>query len=133
MTLVDIYSLFPSKSDCITLISRITMNSEMVCPYCNANRKSSLKAEARYHCNNCNTSYSVTVGTFLHNTKIPLQKWIFLLYLFSVDKTEISFRRLAKEVGVSNDSIRRMYDKIIRQNPTILVGIQNELDKKTLL
>jgi transposase-like protein len=30
--------------------------------------------QQRYHCNNCNTSYSVTVGTIFHDTKLDLQK-----------------------------------------------------------
>lgn len=68
--------------------------------------------ERRYHCNNCNTSYSVTVSTIFHKTKIDLQQWFFAISLTLNAKKEISSRQLAKDINVTKDTAWHMQRRI---------------------
>jgi transposase-like protein len=68
--------------------------------------------ENRYHCNNCNTSYSVMVGTIFENTKLDFQKWFLAISLVLNSKKGISSRQLAKNIEVTKDTAWYMLKRI---------------------
>ncbi|MBK9048757.1 MAG: IS1595 family transposase [Bacteroidetes bacterium] len=45
--------------------------------------------------------FTVTVGTYLESSKIPLSKWFHAVYVFSSHKKGISSCQLAKDIGVT--------------------------------
>ncbi|WP_425458840.1 transposase [Ahrensia kielensis] len=45
----------------------------VTCPYCNSKKISNF---SRYFCNTCKTSFSLTTGSILHNTKLPILLWL---------------------------------------------------------
>lgn len=124
MKLEDIYNQFPTKKDCINHIEEIRWIDSPICPYCNSNHYTELKEDNRCHCNTCNTSYSVTVDTIFHKTRIDLQKWFFSIYLIMDGKDSLSSRQLAKAIGTTKDTAWRISNQIknslIRQNNLIL-------------
>jgi len=75
-----------------------------VCPYCKSTKSTPVPKEARYHCNTCNTSFSVTVGTIFHNTKLDLQKWFLAVSLILNAKKGISARQLARDIDVNKNT-----------------------------
>ena len=89
MTLEYFYLKFKSKKECIEFIEDLEWSDTPFCPYCNSERFTNLKDEKRYHCNNCNNSYSVTVGTIFHKTKIDLQKWFYVIHLLYANKIKL--------------------------------------------
>lgn len=66
----------------------------------------------RHHCNNCNTSFSATVGTIFHHTHLDLQKWFLGIGLILNAKKEISARQLAQDLEVNKDTAWRIRRKI---------------------
>ena len=76
MNIVRIYELFPTESDCIAHLEKVRWKVKPICPYCGSDRTTAAPTEQRHHCNNCKTSFSVTVGTIFHHTHLPLQKWL---------------------------------------------------------
>jgi transposase-like protein len=104
MTISKIYKQFPTRLDCIKYLEKVRWNNEPICPYCNSINQTTLKKEHRYHCNNCKTTYSVTVGTIFHKTKIDLQKWFVAIYLILNTETRYSTRQLARDLGITKDS-----------------------------
>ncbi len=71
-----------------------------------------MPTEQRHHCNRCNTSYSATVGTILHQTHLPLQKWLLALVLALGANAGLSARQLARQLDVSKDTALRVSTKI---------------------
>jgi len=63
-----------------------------------------MKKELRHHCNTCNTTFSVTVGTIFHKTKMDLQKWFVAISLILNAKKGISARQLARDIEVNKDT-----------------------------
>ena len=74
MNLINIFKKFPNQEDCITHLEKIKWDNKAICPYCKESKTTKVVKEQRYHCNNCNTSFSVTVNTIFHHTHLPLQK-----------------------------------------------------------
>jgi transposase-like protein len=57
-----------------------------------------------YCCNECRRQFTVTVGTPMHRSKIPLNKWLMALHLISSSKKEVSVRQLRHELGIAYHS-----------------------------
>ena len=71
MNIVKIYQQFPTESDCIAHLESVRWGGKPICPYCGSDRSTPLPNEQRHHCNACNTTFSVTVGTIFHHTPGP--------------------------------------------------------------
>lgn len=112
MNIIQLFKNFPTQNDCIQHIEQVRWSGNPICPYCESDKYSVLPKEHRYHCNKCNTSYSVTVGTIFHNTKLPLQKWFLAISIILNAKKGIASRQLARDIEVTKDTAWRMQMQI---------------------
>lgn len=126
MNIIQIYERFPTENDCIAHIERVRWNGKPICPYCKSDRVSPMPREQRHHCNNCKTSFSVTVDTIFHHTHLPLQKWFLAISLILNAKKGISSRQLARDIQVTKDTAwsmqMRVRDAMIEQHQ-LMTGI----------
>lgn len=104
MNIVQVYEQFPTEDDCLNHLEEVRWPNGPTCPYCNSRNSTPLPKEHRHHCNSCNTSYSVTVGTIFHKTKIDLQKWFVAISLILNAKKGISSRQLARDLAVNKNT-----------------------------
>ncbi len=77
-----------------------------VCPHCgalNENTKVGGKTgrPGLYMCNACRSQFTVTVGTLMERSKIPLNKWLFATYRLMASKKGMSTHQLSRMLGVS--------------------------------
>lgn len=112
MNIPQLYKQFPTQVDCIKHLEQVRWNGEPTCPYCNSKNQSPLPKENRYHCNNCNTSFSVTVGTIFHKTRLDLQKWFLAVSLVLNAKKGYSARQLGRDIDVTKDTAWRIFMQI---------------------
>ncbi|MFB2771463.1 transposase [Pelatocladus sp. BLCC-F211] len=103
-----------NNDECIALLEQIRWAGKPRCPYCGSTKATAYKSERRYHCNECFTSYSVTVGTLFHKTHVELQKWFIAIRLVLDSPGGISVRQLAKEIGVNKNTACYMIERIRR-------------------
>ncbi len=101
-----------SQEECIRALESIRWGGVPQCPYCESRRSTPIERNTRYHCNECYTSYSVTVGTIFHKTHLPLYKWIQAIKLVYQQEPQISVRRLAREIGVNKNTANYMLRRI---------------------
>lgn len=104
MNIVQVYRTFPTQEDCLKHLEDVRWKGTPVCPYCKSKRTTAMPKESRYHCNNCNTSFSVTVGTIFHKTKIDLQRWFVAISLVLNAKKGVSARQLARDIDVNKNT-----------------------------
>jgi transposase-like protein len=112
-----------NHEECVALLEQIRWNGKPKCPYCESTNATAYKNERRYHCNECFTSYSVTVGTLFHKTHVELQKWFVAIHLMLNSPGGISVRQLAKEIGVNKNTACYMIERIrkaVHDEPEIL-------------
>lgn len=103
---------FPTESQCLDHLESLRWNGRPICPYCCSAHSTPLQKERRHHCNHCNTSYSVTVGTLFHRTRIALPKWFLAIALILSSHPGRSARQLAQDLQVNKDTAWRMAGKI---------------------
>lgn len=104
MNIISVYKRFPTQEDCIEYLEKVKWDGTPKCPYCNSGNSTPMPKEHRHHCNNCNTSYSVTVGTIFHKTHLDFQKWFFAIAIILNAKKGISARQLARDIDVNRNT-----------------------------
>ena len=60
--------------------------------------------EGLYYCNACEKQFSVTVGTVMEDSHIPIHKWVYAFHLLCSSKKGISAHQLHRMLGVSYKS-----------------------------
>lgn len=76
-----------------------------VCHHCGeAQRRYATKREGRFRCGNpeCRKDYSVTTGTVMERSHIPLTKWLMAFYLMCSSKKGISAHQLYRSLGIGS-------------------------------
>jgi len=78
------------------------------CPHCgNSNQEKIAKGHGKahrpglYYCAECNGQFTVTVGTVMERSKIPLSKWLLAMHLMGASKKGISALQLQRMLDVT--------------------------------
>ncbi len=79
-----------------------------VCPHCgNLDQEKIAKGQGTasrpglYYCAACNGQFTVTVGTVMERSKIPLTKWLLAMHLMGASKKGMSALQLQRMLGVT--------------------------------
>ena len=88
-----------------------------VCPRCGSlDRITKLAGKSTrpgvYKCNECVKPFSVTVGTIMEDSKIPLNKWLMAFALINGGKKGFSAHQLHRSLGITYKSAWFMAHRI---------------------
>ena len=78
-----------------------------------------------YQCNGCRKFFSVRTGTVMERSKIPLQKWVFAIYMWATSLKGISSMRLHRDLKITQKSAWFMAHRLREafvQNDGIFAG-----------
>lgn len=101
MNILQVFKKFPTQEHCIERLEKIRWNGEPHCPYCGSCNTNSYEKSFRHHCNGCRKSFSVTVNTIFHDSRLPLQKWFLAIALIINAKKGISAKQLQRDLDVT--------------------------------
>lgn len=106
-TTISVFELFEiipdAESARLYLESRLWPNGP-VCPVCGKGDRVTTRKDGFYRCNACQEDFTVRTGTIFERSHIPLNKWIYAMYLLVTARKGISSMQLAKEIGVTQKS-----------------------------
>lgn len=114
MNIIQVYKQYPTQEACFEHLAKVRWGERPTCPYCKSQRVTIVSKENRYHCNACNTSFSVTVQTVFHKTKIDLQRWFLAISIVLNAKKGVSARQLARDIEVNKNTAWLMLMRIRR-------------------
>jgi len=126
MSIVSTLKKFPNQEAFIAYLEQARWNGNPVCPYCNSENTNHLPNQLRHHCNGCRKSFSATVGTIFHDTRLPLQKWFLAIDLILNAKKGLSSCQLARDLDVRQATAWSMGHRIrkaMKQDTGLLSGI----------
>ena len=96
---------FPDEPACAEFLIRHRWPDGFVCPKCRGVRAVRLKSRAyTFECLDCGRQTSITSGTILHRTKLPLTAWFWTAHLIATHSNGISAVQLANQIGVNDDT-----------------------------
>lgn len=113
MNVVEISNRFPTELEAVEYfeLHRWKENTPH-CPYCDSTNLSKRTRDYRLKCYDCNRTTSVTVNTFLHDTRLPLKTWLFAFSIITDAKKGVSALQLKRNLDISYPTAFRMYHKI---------------------
>jgi transposase-like protein len=100
-TLRQFQSKFATEEACERYLAACRWPEGFVCPRCGDRRAYDLVKQRRWQCASCRHQVSLTAGTVLHRTKIPLTHWFWAAYLMTTDKRGISALLVQRQLGLS--------------------------------
>jgi transposase-like protein len=100
-------------------LEKIRWPDGVVCPHCgNADQAKIKKLKGKshrpglYQCNECREHFTVTVGTVMERSHIPLSKWVYAFHLMASSKKGISAHQLHRMLGITYKSAWFMAHRI---------------------
>jgi len=91
---------FASEEACQQYLAACRWPDGFACRRCGHQRAYAIVRQRRWQCVACRHQVSLTSGTILHNTKIPLTLWFWAAYLMTTDKRGISALLLQRQLGL---------------------------------
>jgi transposase-like protein len=96
-----------------------------VCPRCSIDGDRITKLQGKstrpgvYKCKDCRKPFSVTVGTVMERSHIPLAKWVLAARLMAASKTSMSAHQLHRMIGTSYEAAWFLFHRL--REATIVV------------
>jgi hypothetical protein len=131
-SLAEFQETFPDESRCATYLFKQRWRDEFECPGCSGRRAAFLESRAfTYECRDCRRQTSITAGTVMHRSKLPLTVWFSTAYFLVTHPHGISTRQLQERLGITyqtawllkkklelsnSDQIREMLDGLVEVN-----------------
>jgi transposase-like protein len=101
MNLVELMEQFPNEEQCRKALEILRWPNGVHCPRCDSDKISRVYERNQYDCDSCRYQFSVTSGTMLHDTHLPLVKWFIATYLITESKKGISANQMKRTIGVA--------------------------------
>lgn len=103
---------YETEEACREELFRLRFPDGFVCPKCGCQEYYSIRSRNTYQCRNCRRQTSVTAGTVMHRTHLPLTNWFWAMYLCATDKRGISASHLQRLLDVCYESAWYLLDRI---------------------
>jgi transposase-like protein len=101
----QLFSLFPDAETARQYLESRLWPDGPRCPKCKAgDRITTRKATGFYRCNKCDKDFTIRTGTIFERSHVPLNKWLYAVYLLFTSRKGISSMQLAKEIGITQKS-----------------------------
>ena len=96
LTLMD---NFNTDAKCRELLERLRWPNGIACLRCGSTGVSEIEQRNQFDCNDCRYQFSVTAGTIMHDSHLPLRKWFVAIYMMCESKKGISALQLKRTLG----------------------------------
>jgi len=128
LSLIEFQKHFASEADCAAYIMHKRWKDGFSCPKCKHDQYYYIATRKLYECRKCHYQASITAGTIMHKTKLPLTTWFWAMYLVAHDKRGKSALSLSQILNLNYRTAFRLMRKIreamrARDDQYLLSGI----------
>jgi hypothetical protein len=96
--------VYPDKESCFKFLAKLKWDKEYQCKKCGAHDWLKGTAPFSRRCLSCNYSESVMIGTLFENTRIPIDKAFYMVFLVYSTKGKISSHRLSEILQIRQNT-----------------------------
>jgi len=119
---------FPTEREAKSYIENCRWHGTPTCPKCGGARRIQTRSvEGYYRCLACKGDFTVRTGTIFERSHVPLDKWLYTIYLLVTARKGISSLQLSKEIGVTQKTAWFMLSRLRKacgnDNDSLLSGI----------
>src|ERR1700752_25157 len=99
-SLIEFQQRFGDEAACAQYLIATRWPDGFVCPRCGGSKAWRLETKAwTYECAGCGRQTSVTAGTIMHHSKLPLTAWFWAAYLMATHSNGISALQLQRQLA----------------------------------
>lgn len=103
---------YNTEAACRAELFRLRFPEGFVCPVCGCREYYPIHGRNTFQCRACRHQTSVTAGTVMHRTRLPLTTWFWAIYLCATDKRGISAVQLSRTLGICYESAWSLLGRI---------------------
>ena len=125
---LSIYSfmkLIPNEVEAVKFLENQIWGGKPICPYCNGKETTPRPKRKGHLCKKCRKDFTIRIGTIFENSRLPLHKWLYTMYLFVTNRKGVSSLQLSKEIGITQKSAWFLLQRIrgaCNQDSSLLSG-----------
>ena len=114
ISLVELARMFPDEDAARNWFESILWkDGKRVCPRCRSEKtRKCSHAKMPYRCSDCRKYFSVKTGTAMENSKLPLLKWVYAIYLDLTSLKGVSSMKLHRDLGIRQATAWHMQQRI---------------------
>ena len=127
-SLAEFQQFFPDEAHCAAFLFERRWLDGFVCPGCGARRAAALRSRAyTFDCLDCGRQTSITAGTAMHRSKLPLMTWFWAAHLMATHSNGMSARQFQDQLGLTYKTAWLLTQKLRRSmvdpNRELLEGV----------
>lgn len=104
ITFEEFRTRFSTEESCRAELFRLRFPNGFFCPKCGCTEYYPVRGRNAFQCRACRHQTSVTAGTVMHRTHLPLTVWFWAIYLCATDKRGISAVQLSRTLNICYES-----------------------------
>jgi len=116
--------MFPDEASSVEFVERIIWDGEPECPKCKSRRATHRKKIRGWRCSSCHYEYSIRKNTIFEGSNMPLQKWLFGIYILQTARKGVSSMQLSKELSITQKSSWFMLHRLREACGTSMTAIK---------
>lgn len=101
LSIVELIDNFNCDDKCRDLLEHMRWPVGVACTRCGCMDVWELEKQNRWKCKGCHYQFSVTSGTIMHDSHLPLRKWFLAIYLMVESRKGMSANQLKRTLGVN--------------------------------
>ncbi|MFC1964716.1 IS1595 family transposase [Chloroflexota bacterium] len=101
-TIFEFQKQFSTEEECLKFLIQSRWPDGFICPRCGGNDYYWISTRNLLRCKKCNYDASVTSGTIMHRSKMPLTVWFQAAYLATTHTPGISAVQFQRQLGLSS-------------------------------
>ena len=113
-SLKEFQARFRDDEACRTYLAACRWPNGFRCGHCQHSEAFELASRGLWQCKGCGRQTSVTAGTVLHRTRLPLTIWFWAAYLMSTHTPGLSAVQLHRQLGLSYETAWALLHKLRR-------------------
>ena len=112
MNIQEFFALFPNDEACLEHLFKERFGEDPACPKCGqVGTFRKLSKMPAYTCN-CGHHIHPMAGTPFENSRTPLQKWFFAMFIFTTTRNGVSAKEIQRQLGVTYKTAWRIGHKL---------------------
>ena len=101
--LMDMMDRFPTDEKCRDFLEELRWpRGKVSCLRCGGKALTEIPDRNQWHCLFCQYQFSVTAGTIMHDSHLPLRKWLVAIYLMLESRKAISANQMMRTLGIGS-------------------------------
>ena len=103
LNLISLIDRFPSDEKCRDFLEDLRWpKGKAICPHCDGRKVCEIPERGQWACLACEHHFSVTAGTIMHDSHLPLRKWFIAIYLMLESKKAISANQMKRTLNIGS-------------------------------